>query len=690
MLRTRAPDAPLRSQVPCDHEFRYRRVVKTSTASPPAEVSAEQALRDSEERFRLATEAGKVGIWDWDIATDRVSWTGTLYRIHGLAPGSIPLHVEAFMSLVHPDDRERVGAAIDDALASETSYEIEFRALRPDGTTIWLYTKANLMREDGRPVRMLGATIDVTERKRVELALRESEERFFKAFNSSPLSLTISSLVTGKLLEVNETFVEATGYSREEAIGRTTAELGVWARPGDREAELAEVESARRLRNREYIFRVRDGHEITGLLSAETIDIGGEPCALTVIQDITERKKYEQALRDADRRKDEFLATLAHELRNPLAPIRNGIEVLKHAAGIAGANADGLATNTTSNALSKQTSMDVLAMMDRQLSQMVRLVDDLLDVSRISRGRIELRTERIDLADAVRNAIETNRPMIAEAGHELVVDLPDRPMPVEGDLTRLSQVLANLLNNAAKYTPRGGGIIRLTVEIGAQRVGLEFEEEFIVRVRDNGAGIPSPMLSQVFDLFTQVDPSLEKSQSGLGIGLTIVKRLVEMHGGHIEVHSDGPGSGSEFVVRLPRAGSHAAESASSPTPSPAGPQRRVLVVDDNRDSAESMSMMLEMLGHRTRTAHGGRQAITEAEAFRPDMILLDIGMPDMNGYEACRSIRSEDWAKNIVLVAMTGWGHDDDRRRSREAGFDHHLTKPVELDSLQRLLAGPH
>jgi signal transduction histidine kinase len=422
------------------------------------------------------------------------------------------------------------------------------------------------------------------------------------------------------------------------------------------------VAGAGRLRNREYVFRVRDGQEITGILSAETIDIGGEPCALTVIQDITDRKKFEQALREADRRKDEFLATLAHELRNPLAPIRNGIEVLKHAP------ADPVAGRA------------VLEMMDRQLAQMVRLVDDLLDVSRISRGKIELRTEPVELSAAIRNALETNRQAIEAAGHELVVDVPAEKILVEADLTRLSQVLANLLDNAAKYTPHGGRIT-LSVEAGADEVG--------VRVRDNGIGIPEHMIGQVFDLFTQVDGSLEKSQSGLGIGLTIVKRLVEMHGGRVAAHSEGPGKGTEFVVRLPRLASAPAPDNLPHASSPRGPHRRILVVDDNRDAAESMAMMLEIIGHETSMAHDGHQALEVAEAFRPDTILLDIGMPGMNGYETCRRLRETPRGRDMVVVALTGWGQDEDRERSREAGFDHHLTKPVELATLQALLTRP-
>jgi PAS domain S-box-containing protein len=616
-------------------------------------------LRESEERFRIATQAGKIGVWDWDILADRILWSESLYTIYGVTPGKTHT-IEDFRARVHPDDRDMVRSAIGNALEHDSPSELEYRAVRPDGKIVWLFINAKVIRSDGRPVRMVGSTLDITERKRVEIALRESEQRFVKAFSASPLCLTISSLATGKLLEVNEAFVAVTGYSRDEAIGRTTAELGVWVQPNEREEELTAVEAAGSLRNREYRFRMRNGQEITGLLSAEVIDVAGERCALTVIQDITDRTKYEEALRVADRRKDEFIATLAHELRNPLAPIRNGIELLKRAADDPVRNAE------------------VLAMMDRQLAQMVRLVDDLLDVSRISRGKFELRTEPIELSKAVRNAVESCRPTMDSAGHHFVVSDPDETILVQADLARLSQVIANLLDNAAKYSPRGS-TIRLSVESGPG--------EAVVRVRDNGIGIPTSMLPQVFEMFTRADTSLEKPQSGLGIGLTIVKRLVEMHGGSIEAHSEGEGKGSEFVVRLPRLGSSPAQEDSAFDATPDVTHCRVLVVDDNRDSAESMAMVLGAMGHETRIAYDGRQALASAESFQPDMILLDIGMPVMNGYEACRRIRELPWGRNVMVVAMTGWGHLQDRERSRNAGFDHHLTKPVDVASLQQLLA---
>ncbi|WP_309671857.1 ATP-binding protein, partial [Gemmatimonas sp.] len=367
-------------------------------------------------------------------------------------------------------------------------------------------------------------------------------------------------------------------------------------------------------------------------------------------------------LSEADRRKDEFLATLAHELRNPLAPIRNGLEIIKLA-------------QTDARMLEKAG-----AMMERQVEQMTRLIDDLMDVSRISQGKIQLRKSIMPLADVVQSAVESSRALIDAQGHDLVVDVPTEAIYVDGDFVRLSQVIANLLNNAAKYTRRGGRI-RLAVE--HQNV------DAVVHVEDNGEGIAADKLSQVFDMFTQIDGSLEKSHGGLGIGLYIVKRLVELHDGSITVESGGSGAGSRFVVRLPAA---LAQGANGPVDHTRGPRgtpvrRRILVVDDNHDVAISLAELLHVMGNNTKTAFDGEQALIVAEAFRPDVIVMDIGMPKMNGYDACRRIRGEPWGHNIVIIAQSGWGQEDQMRMSQEAGFTSHLVKPVDPAALDRLLA---
>jgi PAS domain S-box-containing protein len=381
-------------------------------------------------------------------------------------------------------------------------------------------------------------------------------------------------------------------------------------------------------------------------------------------RDITERKRTLEALQEADRRKDEFLATLAHELRNPLAPLRNGLQVLRLARD------------------DRDAADRSLGMMERQLHHMIRLIDDLLDLSRISRGKIELRKEPVELAAVVQSAVETSRPVLEQAGHRLTVLVPSQPILVCADLTRLSQVFANLLNNAAKYTASGGDV-RVTVALdGADG------RTAVVSVRDDGVGIPAPMLPRIFEMFTQVDRSLEASRGGLGIGLSIVKRLVEMHDGTVDAHSEGEAQGSEFVVRLPvyvpAEGEEEPQEEEREEAVPAG--LRILVADDNEDAATTLAMMLEILGHEVRTARDGEEAVEAAEVFRPEVILLDIGMPRLNGHEACRRIREEPWGQDALILALTGWGQEEDYRLSKEAGFDHHLVKPVEPGVLLEVL----
>lgn len=374
-----------------------------------------------------------------------------------------------------------------------------------------------------------------------------------------------------------------------------------------------------------------------------------------------ELRASEERLRQQDRRKDEFLATLAHELRNPLAPVRNGLRILKFGG--------------------PQEQMNkVLDMMERQVTHMVRLIDDLMDVSRITRGRVELRKERVELRTLVDSALEASRPLIDSAGHAVTVSVPRR-LFLHADLTRMAQVIANLLNNAAKYTPEGGHI-----SVTAEREGA-----FVVlRVKDTGLGIPADMLPRVFEMFTQVGRTLERSQGGLGIGLTLVRSLVELHGGTVEVESPGLDQGTTFTVRLRLAEE---EDASSPQPETSSQEHaqgglRVLVVDDNIDGAESLALLLGMSGHQTRTAHTGPDAIVAARSFRPDLIFLDIGLPGMDGYGVAERLRAEHGRERPVLVALTGWGSESDRRRSHQAGFDHHLSKPVDAEQIQKLLDG--
>jgi signal transduction histidine kinase/CheY-like chemotaxis protein len=398
--------------------------------------------------------------------------------------------------------------------------------------------------------------------------------------------------------------------------------------------------------------------------AAPVRNASGEIVAGVVVEvDVTERLAAERALRDADRRKDEFLATLAHELRNPLAPIKTGIEVMRLASR------SGHATEQT------------LAMMDRQLTQMVRLIDDLLDLSRIGRGKIDLQRAAVRLSDVLRQAVEACLPLIQQARHTLTIDVSDEPILVFADSARLVQVFANLLTNAVKFTEPGGSI---------RLVATRDAAEAVVRIADSGVGMPPEAVDRVFERFAQLDQTLERSRGGLGIGLALVRELVAMHAGTVSAASGGVGHGSEFTVRLPvhDLGDPPAVAAHTRV---ASARRRVLVVDDNVDAATALAMMLRIAGHETRIAHDGVAALEAGAAFRPDVILLDIGLPCLNGYDAARRVRGEPWGAHVVLVAVTGWGAEEDRRRAREAGFDFHLVKPVETTALEDVLAAqPH
>jgi len=411
----------------------------------------------------------------------------------------------------------------------------------------------------------------------------------------------------------------------------------------------------------------RTGHTIPIAYSAAPVQAldGQVTGVVLVFRDESERRRTELALQNADRRKDEFLATLAHELRNPLAPIAMGLELLKMSAD------------------DQDTAEELRSMMQRQTQHMVRLIDDLLDVSRITRGKLELRWGSVELADIVRDAVAATRPLIDEAQHQLTLRLPDQPLRLHADANRLTQVLTNLLNNAAKYTPREGRI-----ELTAEHSG----GEVTITVSDSGIGIPADKIDYVFDMFTQIHDSGECGYTGLGIGLTLAKRLVEMHGGSVDVQSRGQNLGTTFVVRLP--------TLSEPSTTGNGaPQRvhdvsftvkrRILVVDDNIDALETLSRLVARLGNEVREARDGLEALEIASTFQPEVVLMDLGMPKLNGYEAARRMRQEPWGRELALVATTGWGQDDDRRRTAEAGFDRHLVKPVAMAALREVLDAP-
>ncbi len=497
------------------------------------------ALRASEERLQMALDSSSMGTFLWHVGEDRGEPDARMLALFGLTAGSPLTLADALDRLIHPADRERYGAAVARAIDPAGTGELreEIRVVHPGGDERWLtiFGRTEFTGEPRRAVRMAGMTMDVTDRKRAE-----------------------------------------------------------------------------------------------------------------------------EAVREADRRKDEFLAMLAHELRGPLAPLRNMVEIMKRASG---------------NEALIQQARDT---MERQLRQMVRLVDDLLDVSRVTHNRLELRTETVALATVVHQAVETNRPLAESARLEVLVTLPPGPIYLQADPVRLAQVFGNLLANACKYTEPGGRI-----ELTAERDG----DDVLVKVKDSGIGIPADKLTSIFEMFMQVDRSLERAQGGLGIGLTLVKRLVEMHGGTVEAQSEGPGRGSELVVRLPTS------SEEDQAPLPTAPSveertsvRRILIVDDNQDSAASLAMLLAITGNETHTAHDGLEAVAAAERFRPQAILLDLGLPKLNGFDAARRIREQPWGQKMVLVALTGWGQEEDRRKSKEAGFDLHMVKPVDFHALLKFL----
>ena len=412
------------------------------------------------------------------------------------------------------------------------------------------------------------------------------------------------------------------------------------------------------------IFTERDERIGAGIASQAAVAIDNAQLFMTVQKELAQRKQAEEALRETDRRKDEFLAMLAHELRNPLAPIRNAAQVLK-LVGPADAN--------------QRWAREVI---ERQTQHLTRLVDDLLDVSRITRGKVTLQREPLNLTTIIHRAVETSRPLIDTRKHLLTITLPAEPLYVEGDLTRLVQVVGNLLNNAAKFTEEGG------------QIQLEVSQEngqAVIRVRDNGIGLTEDLIPHVFDLFTQADRSLDRSQGGLGIGLTLVRNLVEMHGGTVEAKSEGPGQGSEFTIWLPlmqeatneATGEANSDVLGSALPTPA---LKVLIVEDNVDSAEMMAFILKREGHEVRMSHDGLAALEAASAFRPQIVICDIGLPGMNGYDVAAQLREQADFIDTTLIALSGYGQEEDRRRSREAGFKHHLVKPVDPDALVALL----
>jgi PAS domain S-box-containing protein len=493
--------------------------------------------------------------------------------------------------------------------------------------------------------------------------------RLLAAIVESSDDAIISKSLEGIIQSWNAAAERLFGFTAEEAVGQHISLVIPPDRIAEEDQIITGLKAGKRIEHFETERVRKDGRRIIVSLTISPIkdDSGNVVGASKIVRDFTERmrlmddlQRLAMDLSAADQRKNEFLATLAHELRNPLAPMSNMLEVVKRAGD------------------DREILKQAHETFERQLNQMVRLVDDLLDLNRITHDRLELRRSQVELSSVIQQAVEVARPLIDAADQELIVDLPEEPIHLNADRARLAQVFGNLLNNSCKYTEPNG-----TITLKAKRM----DDEVLVTVKDNGAGIPRDKIGSIFDMFMQVDRSSERSQEGLGIGLTLVKRLVEMHGGAIDARSDGEGHGSEFTVRLPVVTKSAVSLPATDTASQSSIPRRVLIVDDNRDSADSLAMLFEITGNKAFLAYDGVEALEAIEKHRPEVVLLDIGLPKLDGHEVCRRIREKAWGRDIVIIALTGWGQEDDRRKSEQAGFNGHLVKPVDYDRLLSLLA---
>ncbi len=639
-----------------------------------AQREAEEQLRESEARFRQLADVMPQIVWVTGPDGLNEYYNRRWYEYTGCT--SKQGTGDRWIVPIHPEDQQRAVDLWNTCVRTGEPYEIEYRFRSKTGEYRWFLVRALPVRnEAGQIVQWFGTSTDIEDFKRAE----EDRQNFVRMADNSTEFVGMLDLA-GIPFYINPTGLEKLGIDSMAAACQLNVGEDFFF-PEDRERIVNEFLPAV-LQNGTGTTEVRFRHFKTGAALwmvcnvTALVDEQNRPVGFaTISQDITDRRHLEENLRhlaadlsDAGRRKDEFLATLAHELRNPLAPIRNGLQIMR------------LSGNDTA------VAERVRAMIERQLNQMVRLVDDLLDVSRISRGKVALRRERIELATTIEQAVETSRPSIDLARHELTVALPSQPVYLHADPVRLIQVFSNLLNNASKYSEPAGQIV-VSAEQQQQQVAIS--------VKDTGIGISAEMLPKVFGLFTQVDGALESASGseaasetgGLGIGLTLVEQLVEMHGGTVSAFSEGLGQGSEFVVRLPIASAPAGQLEPVASEPARTSIRRILIVDDNEDSALSLAMLFEITGDETQTAHDGLAAVEAAGAFRPDVVLLDIGLPGLNGYEAARAIREQTWGEGMILVALTGWGQAEDRRKSTEAGFDAHMVKPIEHDDLLQLLS---
>jgi PAS domain S-box-containing protein len=628
----------------------------------------EEALRRSEDRFARFMRFLPGSAWIKDLNGRYVYANDT----------SVSIFKQSRDNLYGKSDEEIFPAAVAQqfvdndrrALAAQAGVQLIETLEQADGIVHHsIVSKFPIPGADDKPAFVGGIAIDITDRLQAERVRAESEERFRQLAENINEVFWMVDVAEGKILYISPAYERIWGRSCESLYREPMSFLDA-VHPDDRErVRRSAEERTRREDPTDEEYRILTPQGAVKWIRNRAFpvkDAAGQVFRLAgIAEDITEKKRVEEALRDGDRRKDEFLATLAHELRNPLAPICNAVQLIQA---------------VPENPPAMRAACDVL---QRQLAHLVRLIDDLLEISRITRGKLQLRKEHVSLEAAIISAVEATRLLIDAAGHELTISLPSEPIFLDADSTRLAQIFSNLLSNAAKYTEQRGHIW-LTAQRQVDSVS--------VSVRDTGIGIAPEHLSYIFEMFSQIVPALDRSQGGLGIGLALVRGLVELHGGTIEAQSDGPGLGSEFIVRLPLAKKLIDEPAPTQSremfdPSLSISRSRILVVDDNRDTTATLALILERSGHHVHVAHDGLEAVHAAAAFRPDVVLLDIGLPKMNGFEVAKRIRQQRGKGDVALVAITGWGQQEDRRRAMEAGFDHHLTKPVELVALMQLLA---
>ncbi|MBC8055622.1 MAG: PAS domain-containing protein, partial [Rhizobiales bacterium] len=629
------------------------------------------SLRESEARFRAALKAGRMGSWETDHVTQTRRWSAEGMALFGLdLPGGIG-HMggenDEYVAALHPEDRH-LAEHFRQLAARQDSFPAEYRIVRPDGSTLWLSGRGLVVEREpgGEPRRLVSIMADASERKLADEQLRLERERLRLALGAGQMGAYDLNVKDDTLWWSPETYA-LFGVSPVDFVPSRQS-VSEFIHPDDRETFLqARAQAIDERRPFLHEFRIRRADGVVAWLAHRgqaEYDAQGHPVrTFGVTMDVTERKQVDQILRDADQHKDHLIAVLAHELRNPLAPIRNATHILRQ-TGLTAA----LAT----------WCHDVI---DRQVGQMARLLDDLLDVSRLSGGQLRLQRQPIRLAVAVDRAVEIAQPLIDAAGHAFSISMAPRELKVDADLTRLAQVFSNILINAAKYTPPGG---RIALEVG-QRQG-----QAVVTVTDNGIGIADADMPEIFKMFARVASLSNRSQGGQGIGLWLARGLIEMHGGSIDARSGGENRGSTFELRLPLIEPSAAVSPEVAVADETGASGeaplRVLIVDDLRDGSDSLAMLLSGRGHTVQVAYDGREALRLAEAFRPEVVLLDLGMPGVDGYEVCRRIRATPWGGGMTVVAQSGWAQEDARQRSREAGFDHHLTKPIAPESLLALL----